>query len=159
MAANQGSRAGLITSVVILSIVSVVAVIFAFWYAAEKRKTDQDLADLKKRYGDVITDASLNGPEVADLKALLEGLGYRNVRTHLQSGNAVFATDEPAGKVGPAIEAAIEARAGLVPCSQPGKQEGKEHQIPKNRGAGLRWSERKRGSVAERQPCLGGCHG
>lgn len=70
MAANQGSRGGLITSVVILSIVSVVAVIFAFWYAAEKRKADQDLVDLKKRYTDVIADASLNGAEVTDLKAL-----------------------------------------------------------------------------------------
>lgn len=70
MAANQGSRAGLITTVVILSITSVVAVIFAFWYAAEKRKADQDYADLKKRYADIIADASLNGPEVTDLKTL-----------------------------------------------------------------------------------------
>lgn len=70
MAANQGSRAGLITSVVILSIASVVAVIFAFWYAAEKRKADQDLLDWKKRYAEIIADASLNSAEVADLKAL-----------------------------------------------------------------------------------------
>lgn len=70
MAANQGSRAGLITTVVVLSIASVVAIIFAFWYAAEKRKADQDYADLKKRYGDVIADASLNSAEVSDLKTL-----------------------------------------------------------------------------------------
>ncbi len=70
MAANQGSRAGLTTTVVILSITSVVAVIFAFWYAAEKRKADQDLTDLKKRYADIISDASLNSPDVNELKNL-----------------------------------------------------------------------------------------
>ena len=29
---------------------------------------------------------------MADLRSLLEGLGYDDVRTHLQSGNAVFRT-------------------------------------------------------------------
>ena len=29
---------------------------------------------------------------MADLRALLEGLGLTNVRTYLQSGNAVFST-------------------------------------------------------------------
>lgn len=70
MAANQGSRAGLITTVVILSIASVVAIIFAFWYAAERNKLDQNYNDLKKRYQDVIADSALNGPEVQDLKTL-----------------------------------------------------------------------------------------
>ncbi len=70
MAANQGSRAGLITSVVILAIVSVVAIIFAFWYGAEKRKVDEQLADLRKRYGDVISDAALLGPDVEELKTV-----------------------------------------------------------------------------------------
>jgi len=30
---------------------------------------------------------------MSDLRALLEALGYQDVRTHLQSGNAIFTTD------------------------------------------------------------------
>lgn len=71
MASNQGSRAGLITTVVVLSIVSVVATIFAFWYSAEKRKVDDDFASLKKQYGGVIAPVALSSPEVTDLKNLL----------------------------------------------------------------------------------------
>ena len=127
MAANQGSRAGLITSVVILSIVSVVAVIFAFWYAAEKRKADQDILDLKKRYTtDIIADASLNSAEVADLKALRTApdsgftgqtklwdvvIGQRNGLIKLVSGsdasaenNAATATKNAAAKLASAAE-------------------------------------------------------
>jgi len=69
MAANQGSRAGLITSVVILAIVSVVAVILAFWFGAEKRKSDEQLVDLKKRYTDIISDTALLGADVTEMKA------------------------------------------------------------------------------------------
>ncbi|GII63656.1 hypothetical protein Skr01_37410 [Sphaerisporangium krabiense] len=39
---------------------------------------------------------------MADLRALLEGLGYGDVRTHLRSGNALFTAgaDDPAGIAG-----------------------------------------------------------
>jgi uncharacterized protein (DUF1697 family) len=50
---------------------------------------------------------------MADLRALLEDLGYEDVRTHLQSGNAVFATGDPAATVEAAVEAAIAERTGL----------------------------------------------
>ena len=70
MAANQGSRAGLITSVVILAIVSVVATIFAFWFGAEKRKSDELLGNLKIRYTDVISDTAILGPDVLEIKAM-----------------------------------------------------------------------------------------
>lgn len=52
---------------------------------------------------------------MADLRALLEGLGLTNVRTYLQSGNAVFdAGDgtEPASVLAMAIEARIERDLG-----------------------------------------------
>lgn len=52
---------------------------------------------------------------MADLRELLSGLGLSGVRTHLRSGNAVFA--DPAGRTPPAliaeIEAAIAARCGF----------------------------------------------
>ena len=52
---------------------------------------------------------------MADLRRLLEGLGLHNVRTYLQSGNAVFETDQTAdGSVSVAQElaTAIETRIG-----------------------------------------------
>ena len=42
---------------------------------------------------------------MADLRSLLEGLGLRDVRTYLQSGNAVFDVDEAAGCGGRAARA------------------------------------------------------
>jgi uncharacterized protein (DUF1697 family) len=51
---------------------------------------------------------------MADLRALLEGLGLTNVRTYLQSGNAVFDTGpgEPAQALATAIEVRIERDLG-----------------------------------------------
>ena len=53
------------------------------------------------------------GVAMADLRALLEDLGYEDVRTHLQSGNAVLATGDSAAKVDEGVEAAIAERMGL----------------------------------------------
>ena len=51
---------------------------------------------------------------MADLRALLEGLGYDDVRTHLQSGNAVFrAPTRSAAAVEKAVSSAIRAELGL----------------------------------------------
>jgi uncharacterized protein (DUF1697 family) len=51
---------------------------------------------------------------MADLRALLGGLGLTNVRTYLQSGNAVFdaGDDEPASALATAIEVRIERDLG-----------------------------------------------
>jgi len=54
-----------------------------------------------------------NAVLMADLRALLEGLGLRNVRTYLQSGNAVFEADvalEADAASAQALAAAIEVR-------------------------------------------------
>ncbi len=45
---------------------------------------------------------------MADLRALLEGLGYGDVRTHLQSGNAVFTIPAPAPTGAEEMEGEIE---------------------------------------------------
>jgi uncharacterized protein (DUF1697 family) len=51
---------------------------------------------------------------MADLRQLLADLGYTNVRTHLQSGNALFdALERSAAKVRSAIESAIRETLGL----------------------------------------------
>jgi uncharacterized protein (DUF1697 family) len=52
---------------------------------------------------------------MADLRALVEGLGCTNVRTLLNSGNVVFDVSRPnVGKLAPAIEAAIQGAAGFT---------------------------------------------
>ena len=51
---------------------------------------------------------------MADLRALLEALGLENVRTLLNSGNAVFdAPAEPAAKLAARIQAAIARKLGV----------------------------------------------
>ncbi|MEU9857635.1 DUF1697 domain-containing protein [Streptomyces sp. NPDC047974] len=53
---------------------------------------------------------------MAELRELLEGLGHRDVRTYLQSGNAVFTTDGPGSEsaLATAVEQAIEERFGFA---------------------------------------------
>jgi uncharacterized protein (DUF1697 family) len=50
---------------------------------------------------------------MADLRALLEDLGYEDVATVLQSGNAVVTTGASPAAAGKAIERAIADRLGL----------------------------------------------
>ncbi len=49
---------------------------------------------------------------MADLRALCESAGFRNVRTYIASGNVVFDAPGNAGKVKSALEAALESYAG-----------------------------------------------
>lgn len=53
---------------------------------------------------------------MADLRALVEGLGHTDVVTYINSGNVVFTTAEPGirrGQLEAAVERAIEAELGL----------------------------------------------
>lgn len=50
---------------------------------------------------------------MADLRALLEELGYEDVRTHLQSGNAVVTTGDRPAAVATAVEAGMAERFGM----------------------------------------------
>jgi uncharacterized protein (DUF1697 family) len=49
---------------------------------------------------------------MAELRAMLEHLGCTDVRTYVQSGNAVFGTTLPAAKLTAAIEAALAEAMG-----------------------------------------------
>ena len=52
---------------------------------------------------------------MSDLRAILEALGYESVRTHLQSGNALFATTGATAKdLERVIRARVEREAGLT---------------------------------------------
>jgi uncharacterized protein (DUF1697 family) len=50
---------------------------------------------------------------MGDLRALLEGLGYEGVRTHLQSGNVVLESNASPAALGKAIEKGIAAELGV----------------------------------------------
>ena len=50
---------------------------------------------------------------MADLRAVVEGLGYGEVRTHLQSGNVVFKTADSPARAGRAIEGELDAKLGM----------------------------------------------
>ncbi len=49
---------------------------------------------------------------MADLRAMCEAAGFRNVRTYIASGNVVFDTAGSAAKAKSALEAALERYAG-----------------------------------------------
>jgi uncharacterized protein (DUF1697 family) len=49
---------------------------------------------------------------MADFRKLLEGLGFKNVQTYIQSGNAVFAAPGSSTKVGAAIASGLEKLMG-----------------------------------------------
>ena len=56
-----------------------------------------------------------NKVPMADFKALLEGLGGQDVRTYIQSGNAVLRCEAGlAQRLAPAVEAALKRRLGLT---------------------------------------------
>jgi uncharacterized protein (DUF1697 family) len=61
--------------------------------------------------------ASSRRVAMADLRTWLGELGYSDVRTHLQSGNAVFASPDSAAEVGRQIEKRLAERLGFpVDC-------------------------------------------
>jgi uncharacterized protein (DUF1697 family) len=53
---------------------------------------------------------------MAELKAICEGLGFRGVRTYIQSGNVVFASPLTQAAVKSRLEKALAARLGK-PCA------------------------------------------
>lgn len=50
---------------------------------------------------------------MADLRAIIEGLGCRDVRTLLNSGNVVFSSSGAAGEIAARIERALVSRLGV----------------------------------------------
>lgn len=56
-----------------------------------------------------------NSLPMQDLRDILSSLGCENVRTYIQSGNAVFASASAAGELAGEIKAAIDERFGFAP--------------------------------------------
>ncbi|MFC9340896.1 DUF1697 domain-containing protein [Streptomyces sp. NPDC057020] len=76
----------------------------------------------KKTYAALLRGINVSGHRkvpMAELRPLMEELGHTGVRTYLQSGNAVFATESGAGEdeLATVLEDAIEERFGFrVDC-------------------------------------------
>jgi uncharacterized protein (DUF1697 family) len=76
------------------------------------------------RYAALLRGVNVGGNKkiaMADLRSLLTGLGHQEVKTHLQSGNAVFTPADSASPDGPdatvlaeQIESALAAQLGLA---------------------------------------------
>ena len=70
------------------------------------------------RYAALLRGINVGGNNkvaMADLRALLDGLGYTDVRTHLNSGNAIFtSSDAKPDALAAAIEKAIASELGLT---------------------------------------------
>jgi uncharacterized protein (DUF1697 family) len=70
------------------------------------------------RYAALLRGVNVGGNKkiaMADLRLLLTGLGHADVKTHLQSGNAVFtAASADAAAVAAELEAALAAELGLA---------------------------------------------
>ncbi|NSC24480.1 DUF1697 domain-containing protein [Streptomyces albus subsp. chlorinus] len=70
------------------------------------------------RYAALLRGVNVSGRNkvpMAELREVMKGLGWGDVRTYLQSGNAVFSTDDP--RPGPVLERAVAERFGVrVPC-------------------------------------------
>ncbi|MFG3042135.1 DUF1697 domain-containing protein [Streptomyces sp. NPDC048330] len=77
---------------------------------------------MTKTYAALLRGINVSGHRkvpMAELRDVLEGLGHRDVRTYLQSGNAVFTTDAAASEetLTAGLEDAIESRFGFrVDC-------------------------------------------
>ncbi|MER5775562.1 DUF1697 domain-containing protein [Streptomyces sp. NPDC002039] len=74
-----------------------------------------------RKYAALLRGINVGGNKkvpMAELRQILEDLGHHDVRTYLQSGNAVFGSAErDTTKLARALEAAIEAHFGFrVPC-------------------------------------------
>ncbi|HEY8667907.1 MAG TPA: hypothetical protein VIL86_14685 [Tepidisphaeraceae bacterium] len=72
---QQQSRAGLVTTVVILAILVVGTTIGLFYLSAELKKSEQDYTAFKKKYEVIATQASLTSPEVQSLIASAKKIG------------------------------------------------------------------------------------
>jgi uncharacterized protein YhaN len=68
MASSAGSRTGLITALVVVTIVALTSMVFAFIFSAEARRKGKDLEDLTRAYAQVIPRNALSGPTVTAIR-------------------------------------------------------------------------------------------
>ena len=67
-AANQGSRAALVTWTVVSCILFVTATVFAIYFYVDSTKVTKLESDTRQKFADVIDEAAIAGPEINNLK-------------------------------------------------------------------------------------------
>ncbi len=91
----QGSRAGLITALVIFVILFVTSLIFAIYFRVEMQKTDENLVNTNKRYAEIISVTDLQNSEVDKLRVAakddpaFQGKGLKAINVALAQRDAV----------------------------------------------------------------------
>ena len=65
---QQGSRSGLVTSVVIFAVLFVTAAIFAIYFNVQLKATEADFTNYKKQYNGVVSDSTFTTPAFAALQ-------------------------------------------------------------------------------------------
>lgn len=68
MASSAGSRTGLITATVVMTIVTLTALVFAFIFSAEARKNARELDELTRAYNNIIRRPTLSSPTVQAIR-------------------------------------------------------------------------------------------
>src|SRR4051812_47414315 len=68
--APQGSRSGLVSALVVFTILFVTATIFAIYFNVQLRSKEQDFENYKKQYHDVVAETAFSTPEFTALQAL-----------------------------------------------------------------------------------------
>lgn len=113
---NQGSRAPLITTLVIFTILFVTATIFAIYFNVQLQESQRLFNDYKKTYNGVVADTAFNTPEFTALKTLAaDQSGGMNRATVLdvalkqRNDLAQAITGVPSVDPAPAQKAAAEA--------------------------------------------------
>lgn len=67
---TQGSRAGLVTGLVIVSILCITSLVFAIYFNTQLRATEQEYTNYKKNYNGVVSDAAFTTPDFTTLQAM-----------------------------------------------------------------------------------------
>ncbi len=67
---TQGSRASLVTAVVVFVILFVASAIFAIYFNVQLRSTDKEYSDYKKNYNGIVADTAFQTPEFTALQSL-----------------------------------------------------------------------------------------
>src|SRR5262249_3367056 len=67
---QPGSRAGIVTALVIFVVLFFVSAIFAIVQLSDAKQKTADLTKLKQKYHDIVTDSELTSPEYDAVKAL-----------------------------------------------------------------------------------------
>jgi hypothetical protein len=118
---TQGSRAPLITTLVVFTILFVTATIFAIYFNVQLQESQRLFNDYKKNYNGVVADTAFNTPEFTALKTLAadQSSGFNrstvlDIALKQRNDLAQAITGTPATDAAPAQKAAADTLAATA---------------------------------------------